>query len=152
MTARACQWITRYFGPSRKGGTYLPAALERWLAFQSRPFPGGIPAPHKPLVIEAQTTRLVLRLLVKGDRKLLLLQEQERSIRSKPLEALGVTPREAEVLAWIAEGKTSADAATILGTSRRTIEKHLEHIYVKLGSKRERPLPLRRCPCSPRSP
>ena len=39
LTTRASQWLTKYFGASRKGGTHLPAALERWLAFQDRRFP-----------------------------------------------------------------------------------------------------------------
>jgi DNA-binding CsgD family transcriptional regulator len=44
-----------------------------------------------------------------------------------------LTPREAEVLQWIACGKTDADVAALLGLSPRTVQKHLEHIYLKLG-------------------
>lgn len=44
-----------------------------------------------------------------------------------------LTPRELEVLAWIARGKTNRDIADILGMSPRTVNKHLEHIFVKLG-------------------
>lgn len=50
------------------------------------------------------------------------------------LLALGVTPREAEVLYWIAQGKTNPDIAIILGTSVRTVHKHVEHIFEKLGT------------------
>lgn len=46
---------------------------------------------------------------------------------------LGLTPREAEVLYWVAEGKTNGEIATILTSSRRTVEKHVEHILEKLG-------------------
>jgi DNA-binding NarL/FixJ family response regulator len=52
---------------------------------------------------------------------------------SKPLEKLGLTPREAEVLLWIAQGKTSADIGVILGASVKTVKVHLSHIYEKLG-------------------
>jgi DNA-binding NarL/FixJ family response regulator len=45
----------------------------------------------------------------------------------------GLTPREVEVLAWISSGKTDRDIADILGMRPRTVNKHLEHIYVKLG-------------------
>ena len=45
----------------------------------------------------------------------------------------GLTPREREVLHWLAHGKTDADIAALLGTSPRTVHKHLEHVYVKLG-------------------
>ena len=44
-----------------------------------------------------------------------------------------LTPRELDVLAWIARGKTNRDIAEILGMSPRTVNKHLEHIFVKLG-------------------
>ena len=44
-----------------------------------------------------------------------------------------LTARESEVLAWIAKGKTNRDIGDILGLSTRTVNKHLETIYVKLG-------------------
>ena len=44
-----------------------------------------------------------------------------------------VTQREAEVLLWIAKGKSNKDIGDILGLSARTVNKHLEQIYVKLG-------------------
>jgi DNA-binding response OmpR family regulator/DNA-binding CsgD family transcriptional regulator len=46
---------------------------------------------------------------------------------------LGLTAREAEVLSWLSKGKTNRDIAQILGLSPRTIDKHLEQIYAKLG-------------------
>ncbi len=50
-----------------------------------------------------------------------------------PLLALGLTPREAEVLLWTAQGKGNADIAIILEMSVPTVKKHLEHIYAKIG-------------------
>lgn len=44
-----------------------------------------------------------------------------------------LTPREREVLGWVAAGKTNGQIAEILGTMPRTIAKHLERIYEKLG-------------------
>ncbi|MFM9922584.1 response regulator transcription factor [Variovorax sp. H27-G14] len=44
-----------------------------------------------------------------------------------------LTPRETEVLSWLAKGKTNRDIGEILGTSPRTVNKHLEHIFEKLG-------------------
>lgn len=49
------------------------------------------------------------------------------------LEALGLTPREAEVLHWIAEGKTSPEMARILGCSPHTVDKHAERVLEKLA-------------------
>ncbi|ASY65256.1 Two-component response regulator (plasmid) [Sinorhizobium sojae CCBAU 05684] len=44
-----------------------------------------------------------------------------------------LTQRESEVLLWIAKGKSNRDIGDILGLSARTVTKHLEQIYVKLG-------------------
>ena len=44
-----------------------------------------------------------------------------------------ITPREQEVLVWLAGGKTDRDIGAILGISPRTVHKHLQRIYEKLG-------------------
>ncbi|KRI01538.1 DNA-binding response regulator [Curvibacter sp. PAE-UM] len=49
------------------------------------------------------------------------------------LSVAALTPRETEVLSWLAKGKTNRDIADILGMSPRTVNKHLEHIFEKLG-------------------
>jgi DNA-binding CsgD family transcriptional regulator len=52
------------------------------------------------------------------------------------LEALGslsLTPREAEVLFWISQGKSNHDIGVILGAKTGTICKHVEHIFSKLN-------------------
>jgi len=58
-------------------------------------------------------------------------------VRDTPPPALSalapLTPREREVLRWVAAGKTDRDIAAILGSSVRTVHKHLQHIYTKLG-------------------
>ena len=53
--------------------------------------------------------------------------------RRLPLEKLGLTPREAEVLLWVAQGKSNADIAIITGTSEKTVKNHMTHIFEKLG-------------------
>ena len=66
-------------------------------------------------------------------------QEDQRSdaapqfVSSEPLQKLGLTPREADVLFWVAQGKTNIEAGEILGTTTSTVKKHLEHIFEKLG-------------------
>jgi DNA-binding NarL/FixJ family response regulator len=49
------------------------------------------------------------------------------------LATASLTPRETEVLSWIAKGKTNRDVGQILGMSPRTVNKHLEHVFEKLG-------------------
>ena len=48
-------------------------------------------------------------------------------------ERFGLTPREAEVLLWLAQGKTNAEIGAILGNAERTVKIHVAHIFEKLG-------------------
>jgi DNA-binding NarL/FixJ family response regulator len=52
---------------------------------------------------------------------------------SKPLLKLGLTPRATEALLWLAQGKTNADIATILGITESTVKKHVQEMFEKLG-------------------
>jgi len=65
-----------------------------------------------------------------------LLRLAKESSADMPAEfssELGLTTREGEVLFWLSKGKTNRDIAQILGLSPRTVDKHLEQIYAKLG-------------------
>lgn len=48
-------------------------------------------------------------------------------------QAFGLTPREAEVLLWVAQGKSNADVAAILGMSEKTAKQHLGTCFQKMG-------------------
>ena len=52
---------------------------------------------------------------------------------TKLRDSLELTQREAEVLLWVGYGKASNDISDVLDISPRTVQKHLERIYVKLG-------------------
>jgi len=53
---------------------------------------------------------------------------------ARPLEiALGLTPRVAETLLWLAQGKTNSEIAIILGNTESTVKKHVLEIFEKLG-------------------
>lgn len=65
----------------------------------------------------------LLRLIAGGG------ENQDEMLR----QHFGLTRRESEVLLWIARGKSNRDIADILGLSPRTVNKHLEQVYVKLG-------------------
>lgn len=49
------------------------------------------------------------------------------------VKALNITPREAEVLLWVAQGKSNADVASILVMSEKTVKQHMGNIFAKLG-------------------
>ncbi|MEO0316990.1 MAG: hypothetical protein RL404_667 [Pseudomonadota bacterium] len=63
-----------------------------------------------------------------------MITQAMKVIAASPnLDQYQLTPRETDVLGWVAKGKTNRDIGEILGMSPRTVNKHLEHIYVKLG-------------------
>ena len=65
---------------------------------------------------------------------LIFLQNQPGDWDLESLKgSLGLTFKEAEVLMWISRGKTNREIGLILGNSPRTVNKHMEHIFEKLG-------------------
>lgn len=68
-----------------------------------------------------------------GETMWLLRLREAGEVPLSRLATAALTPRETEVLSWIAKGKTNRDVAEILGMSPRTVNKHLEHVFEKLG-------------------
>jgi ATP/maltotriose-dependent transcriptional regulator MalT len=68
----------------------------------------------------------------KGD-NYLYLEEIPAHPTFTELTTLGLTEREAEVLGWIAQGKSNDEVAAVLGVCSQTVKKHLERIYDSLG-------------------
>ncbi len=126
QTRQAAEWMEKYFPGAQAESAALPPVVRAWLA---RAMSEGDPAP---LVIRQDGGCLHLALSRRQRELLLLLEEQlEQALTS--LDQYQLTPRELEVLSWVAKGKTNRDIAEILGMSPRTVNKHLEHIFVKLG-------------------
>ncbi len=71
--------------------------------------------------------------LVERDEVLLFCEPADEMTGASLIGAFGLTPREAEVLRWVAAGKTNREIGLILGLSPRTVTKHLEHVFAKLG-------------------
>ena len=69
----------------------------------------------------------------RDDTVMLVLEEEHAPPGPAALIALGLTVRQAEVAYWVAQGKSNAETALILGTSPRTIDKHMERIFMRLG-------------------
>lgn len=120
---QAARWLAEALGPADSADT----AWRDWLSeavaqgSSARPMPGGG---------ELQAQYLGRAGL--GEAMLALRTVAETSTQQRLRDA-ALTPRETEVLAWLAKGKTNRDIADILGMSPRTVNKHLEHIFEKLG-------------------
>lgn len=92
----------------------------------------------RPLAFEAPRTGRTLEASYVGrisaDEILLRLVGLDQATDEQSLRArLGLTAREAEVLLWVGRGKTNRDVAEILNLSPRTVNKHLEQIFAKIG-------------------
>lgn len=133
MTPRAHQWLSTYFDPTRP--ERLPETLRAWVSHQEAALDRAddVPPPREPLRVQRDGTCLLVRHLCEADRCLLLLEEQRAASEPAILQRDGLTRREAEVLQWVAQGKTNAEIGIILDMSPGTVKKHLQHLYQKLG-------------------
>ncbi|HSH40359.1 MAG TPA: LuxR C-terminal-related transcriptional regulator [Chthoniobacterales bacterium] len=126
-THRATVWLKRIFGltaPVRR----LPHPLTRWLNDSA----GNVQA--MPFVARDGATRIRIHLLhSEGNSLCLVLEKTSHRTPARPAHGRPLTPREAEVLSWVARGKSNAEIATILQVCTKTVDKHLERIYPKLG-------------------
>ncbi len=117
-TPGAPECVTRFFRGA-ESAEILPGPLTEWLASD----------PHTPFTLHAGDATLIVRSPRHTARRLLLLSET----RHRRLPGERLTPREIEVLRWIAEGKSNAEIATILGMSPGTAKQHVQNILAKLG-------------------
>ena len=102
--------LLREFFPARSGGQ-LPAALVEWL--------------------ESGDTKPLIRR--RGERRLTVQQADGALLLEERHEGIELTAREREVLAWVARGKTNVEIAQLLWLAPKTVGKHLENVYAKLG-------------------
>ncbi|EJL80888.1 response regulator containing a CheY-like receiver domain and a GGDEF domain [Herbaspirillum sp. CF444] len=155
QTSKASLWLEKYFpvGVNANASHKLPAMLQSWLnesLVRQRQSMGG--GDIRPLVMTQGDCELRIALSAAGQGHEITLLLEEKNIAaatatasmhpaagSEPaanplaLESFHLTPRESDVLMWLGKGKTNRDIADILGMSPRTVNKHLEHIFVKLG-------------------
>lgn len=136
---RAIAWMREFFPEHPFSGTSrMPAPLAEWINHHTARLGRRteVARPLSPYVRNGDGARLIVRLMPTGRPAgwMLLLARHWAGQSPAILEQrLGLPRREAAVLFWIAMGKTSAEAAAILGVSRRTVEKHLERLYQKFG-------------------
>jgi hypothetical protein len=129
MSDAARVWQAAYFGPL-PGHDCLPDAVAAWLRRGENPASAAETMPQAPLpfVADRDDARLVLRCLRHAGQTLILLHEERTTITAGDLAALGLARREAEILAWVALGKTDAEVAAILAISPRTVSHTLERV------------------------
>lgn len=120
---QAALWLSMVDGSSAPG--QLPAAVLAALGDDSQ-----------QLLLQVGTLQLSVRNMGRvgmGETMLLLEQRAANTGTPSRLTDAALTPRETEVLSWLAKGKTNRDIGDILGMSHRTVNKHLEHVFEKLG-------------------
>jgi DNA-binding CsgD family transcriptional regulator len=130
--------LARFFPDSAAGrASCLPPALSDWFS-QSRSW--GLERPAISRGHPFAATRLGAKLTVHfvpdpqdAAAGYLLMKAERLGIQAEQLSHLSLTEREREILALVAAGKTNAEIAAILSISARTVQKHLEHIFPKLG-------------------
>lgn len=142
----------RYFAANIVEGDTLPERLLQWFNAEANPSSppcadrgdlkksrasGGFPAKveREPLLVEVDGRRLKIKLVhdfTSGEYVLVII-ETDPFLSLHDLQGYGLSSREAEVLQWLAKGKTNGEIAIILSISKRTADKHLENIFAKLG-------------------
>ena len=129
-TPQAQKLLTDSLGAVGAEELVLPEQLQQWLdAAQKK-------TGAKATVSFPAHPELQLHYMGKaGGNEFLLRLAKDTSANLPPefTSELGLTTREGEVLSWLSKGKTNRDIAQILGLSPRTVDKHLEQIYAKLG-------------------
>lgn len=133
QTPRASAWLAGYLPEGRRGERWQQ--LRSWVDRSARLDAGAEGSAPLFLAAGDSVMRLHYLGLTQGGDRLLMLEEERNEHRATRCltQQLRLTRREAEVLNWLCAGKTNRDIAQILGMSPRTVNKHLERIYQKLG-------------------
>ena len=125
VSPRARAQLSTHFPPATMRHGALPDAIVEWL-LSAR-------AAREPLLLERDGSEIDIRQLPYADGRVLVVRERVTHVPASALEPLGLTRRQAEVLAWLAQGKTNADIAGILAISPSTVARHVEAIFATLG-------------------
>lgn len=130
FSPRAAALVQRWWQMTLRRGGALPATLaESTRAAFARP---SLASTLPPLAIASSRGRLTVRAYPAPDGAgLYLLLEETAPVLA--LERWPLSTRERDVLHWVAAGKTDREVAQILGISPRTVHKHLQRSYEKLG-------------------
>ncbi|HEX9211570.1 MAG TPA: response regulator transcription factor [Bradyrhizobium sp.] len=131
-TQQAQKLLTDHHGAPAGEQIGLPPSLLQWLE-QAHKGKSGSKSQAASLPDNPQLRFYYMGELGPNEFLLRLSKESGTALPPEFTSELGLTTREGEVLAWLSKGKTNRDIAQILGLSPRTVDKHLEQIYAKLG-------------------
>ncbi|MBX7157834.1 MAG: LuxR C-terminal-related transcriptional regulator [Verrucomicrobiae bacterium] len=135
-TQQAQTSLTYYFPEYSNSPQKLPEPIKHWFSAQKEKWADSHSlATLTSYEIDQNEKRLEIQFaknLVEKD-FVLLLKEKSFAVPHQQLQSLGLSPREAEVLYWLAQGKTNPEVAMILNANPATIKKHVERILSKLG-------------------
>ena len=131
QTPLARRLLEEWFAPRDE---QAPARLLEWIAEAEKHRREGLDA--NPLLAVRASRRLLASFQERGggEEWLVVLRDEDDAADTAALmAAFRLTQKEAEVLYWVTKGKTNKDIGDILGSSPRTVNKHLEHVFAKLG-------------------
>jgi len=135
-TPRVRRWLELYFPHLWAHSDCLPEPVERWMAAQLKALSEGTALAKVPVEFVAHHERSTLTVRfhsVQDGATRLVFSEKCELLAADRARELGLTAREAEVMHWIGEGKNNPEIAVLLNISSRTVHKHVEHIFAKLG-------------------
>ena len=134
LTPAAQRLLNEYGFQVKHGTDWLPPTLRAWLRKQIHQLAQSddVAPTMPPFTIAGKAGTLRIRLVPKSSQYLVLLQEDQLNTTSD-LAHLGWSARETEILGWVLQGKTNPEIGAILNISRRTVQKHLERVYSRLG-------------------
>jgi DNA-binding CsgD family transcriptional regulator len=124
--------LARHYGLPSDG---LPRPVQAWMEQEQASFACSEPDRLcQPMISVRDGRRLTVRFVPGGNGPdLIWLVERVSEPDATPLQRLGLSEREAEVLWFLTKGKSTSEIARDLGISTGTVKKHLEHVYRKLG-------------------
>jgi DNA-binding response OmpR family regulator/DNA-binding CsgD family transcriptional regulator len=132
-TPQAQKLLSDNLGTATADALQLPHSMRQWLDQMQK---GNAGTKAQGMASFPDNVRLRLQYMGKLAPNEFLLRLAKDAGSDTPANfsaELGLTSREGEVLSWLSKGKTNRDIAQILGLSPRTVDKHLEQIYAKLG-------------------
>jgi DNA-binding NarL/FixJ family response regulator len=132
-TPQAQKLLSDTLGPDSDDDVVLPDPIPQWLDQARKGKPGSKAAIIAALPGDEQLKLQYMGKLGANEFLLRLARDSGTETPAEFSSELGLTTREGEVLSWLSKGKTNRDIAQILGLSPRTVDKHLEQIYSKLG-------------------